>query len=150
MTAGWRRLLWAGAGLFFSLIAVLLVVIAERVHATCFDTALGGAAEPLLDWLRRYDLRDSAFYAALGLAPFLWHFGLGAAIPGMLRTGSVVMTLLWVAAVLGPLCFPGEWHDCDRKGSDAGFWLLTGAIFAFPAFVVTLLFSRLAFDWRPR
>lgn len=147
MSSGRRRLIWAGAGLMLGCLAAWLQAVADLWAINCRTSGMGIEPIALDHWLK---LRLDGFALGLGIAPFLWHFGLGAALPQMLRPGFVVTSLLWAGVVLVPLSFPEIWHHCDRKGSDAMSWLAGCAVFALPAVAVTLLLSRLVPDRRCR
>lgn len=143
---GRRRLIWAGAGLLLACVAILLTLLAE-LCAVNFRAVQGRVPIPFGYWLERG--LDTLVIVG-GLAAFLWHFGLAAIWPQGLRPGFVVLTALWCLAVLLPLCACIIWPADDGNYSHAMDWLLLCGVLALPAFILSLLFSRLVFDWRPR
>jgi hypothetical protein len=139
-----RRLLWVAVGFAFGVGAALLSALSDVRAINCEPAIPGLQPIPTSRWL--IDSLRRPLTMGFGLAPFVWHFGLAAVMPGALGRGFVVMALIWAACVIGPLLFPDWWHACSDDGSGAFLWLAGCAILALPVFVVTRLLSRMIFD----
>ncbi|WJS84410.1 hypothetical protein [Paracoccus sp. TOH] len=140
-------MIWAGAGLLLACVAILLTLVAKLRAVNFRAVEQGWVPIPFGNGLGR---RLDALVIAGGLASFLWHFGLASVWPQVLRPGFVVLTALWCLGVLLPLCAYIIWPAGDGGYSHAMDWLLLGAVLALPAFILSCLLSRLAFDRRPR
>ncbi|MFC3569264.1 hypothetical protein ACFOMP_07360 [Paracoccus simplex] len=134
-------MIWAGAGLLLACVAILRTLVANFRAVNFRAVQQGWVPIPFGNGLGR---RLDALVIAGGLASFLWHFGLASVWPQALRPGFVVLTVLLplCAYIIGPAGDGGYSHAMD--------WLLLGAVLALPAFILSCLLSRLAFDRRPR